>query len=1249
MKKIITYLVFGIIVHLVGNQSVFGANVTQLSTSGNWAGGTLTTDVSVVLAGNVYLKAPIVIPDGYTLTINKKTVANGGEKYYSILLHDDFAVPSGAFHCMFEVQEGGTLKILGNGSEDFIAIKGNTGWEVPTACQSPSPDNADFKAMVSDMYSNSPKTYIREGYKVYTSTSKNNFLYDFGKSSASSKRGAVLSVVGTLEMKYAKIGCSFSSDEGAAIRRPRIADLPSTTVYGTMKLTNVEIRNCFAKSGPAMIIYNQVESGRGEGNTAESCKVTITNSKFYRNYSNTTGVCGTIRTGGGAVGTVEMINTNVYGNYSEGYAAGLCMSAQGSEDTRTILNGCEIHDNYAGSYAGGAMFAGSFEFTGDKKTKIYNNTAVTYGGGLYVTSYNGVKFNETKVLSMQFNDKLEVYDNNASNGAGICLFMRKTTSLQAGSTINLDMDGVVITGNTATQSGGGLLLAYNNTDLLINLNINSGTISNNTAATYGGGIYCLVGVIGSEDPAEGLDSSKCKVYLNGGTISGNKATNGSGGGVAVFQLPIYCEENAEGIKVFDNESMNKGGGLFIDEGSVFTMNSGNVYKNNCTYATSEGGGIFCRGSVMNISGGVIGGEGGANTAYNGAGIFLHRSTLVMNNGLVSSNVAGQNAGGIYLKSSSMSLNNGTIDSNTSGTNGGGIYVTKMPEDADIVTNIEITDGVISGNTTVTYGGGIYVGACNKFSINGGEISGNKSTNSNGGGIFLNSSEKNVTILGGVIKNNTALSGLGGGIVVACDATISGGEISGNRAKDGGGISQSGHVLAIEGGYVMNNTASEYGAGVYLYNSGTCNFSGGEISGNKPSDGATSVLGGGVYVLSGSFIVDGGNITSNNATEGGGLYANDGTITISDGDIDSNRASLGGGIRLNGSANLTFTGGNVSNNTADENGGGFYTGGNSICTFSEGNVTDNTAANGGGIYMMDYSKMTFSNGIIRDNYAKATGTGYGTAYGNETVRGAGGGLFLKDNAQFEFVPNSSVGIFNNIANMAGDDLVVGSANAQVVLPDVSNMVLTGYNSKTSELFWVEDYMTDDTAYDSGTKIAGAGHKAVRYRDAIASQSTVYKVPAGTYTGKYLALSIGHEVIYVILKKSGLQPGESAVFRISRVDNAETTTTYSELLMTGVAGGAEQTRTVALYSGTWKVEELPWTWSYAPIPAIQREITGSSTAEDKTFTFVNNKQSDLPLHAEDIVVNDFGAGAAVTGSYVNSGSINDLQNTTDYQLK
>ena len=178
------------------------------------------------------------------------------------------------------------------------------------------------------------------------------------------------------------------------------------------------------------------------------------------------------------------------------------------------------------------------------------------------------------------------------------------------------------------------------------------------------------------------------------------------------------------------------------------------------------------------------------------------------------------------------------------------------------------------------------------------------------------------------------------------------------------------------------------------------------------------------------------------------------------------------------------------------------------------------------------------------------------------------------------------------------------------------------------------MTGDTGYSNGTAIAGAGHSAVRYRDAIAAQSTVYKVPAGTYKGKYLALSIGHEVIYIILKKSGLQPGECAIFRISRV-NGDVSSVYSELLMTGVAGGAEQTKKVALYSGTWKVEELSWTWSYDPIPAIQREITGSSTAEQKTFTFVNNKQADLPKHAEDIVVNDFGDGSAVTGSYINSG--------------
>ena len=39
-------------------------NITSLSSSGEWAGGKLTRNVSVQLTGDVTLKAPIVIPSG---------------------------------------------------------------------------------------------------------------------------------------------------------------------------------------------------------------------------------------------------------------------------------------------------------------------------------------------------------------------------------------------------------------------------------------------------------------------------------------------------------------------------------------------------------------------------------------------------------------------------------------------------------------------------------------------------------------------------------------------------------------------------------------------------------------------------------------------------------------------------------------------------------------------------------------------------------------------------------------------------------------------------------------------------------------------------------------------------------------------------------------------------------------------------------------------------------------------------------
>ena len=102
----------------------------------------------------------------------------------------------------------------------------------------------------------------------------------------------------------------------------------------------------------------------------------------------------------------------------------------------------------------------------------------------------------------------------------------------------------------------------------------------------------------------------------------------------------------------------------------------------------------------------------------------------------------------------------------------------------------------------------------------------------------------------------------------------GGNITGNTAESGAGIycGTKGRMV-IRGGSITNNTATENGGG--LYNEGDVDIYACNITGNKAK------YGGGIYVTKGSdqysqydsLILYGGTITGNTATEkGGGIYA-----------------------------------------------------------------------------------------------------------------------------------------------------------------------------------------------------------------------------------------------------------------------------------------------------------------------------------------------------------------------------------------
>jgi hypothetical protein len=149
----------------------------------------------------------------------------------------------------------------------------------------------------------------------------------------------------------------------------------------------------------------------------------------------------------------------------------------------------------------------------------------------------------------------------------------------------------------------------------------------------------------------------------------------------------------------------------------------------------------------------------------------------------------------------------------------------------------------------------------KFVMNGGVLTGNK-TSGNGGGVYVASGT--FTMNNGTISGNSASGSIsgnsGGGVYVASGTfTMTGGTISGNSAYSGGGVYVASGTFTMTGGAISGNSASSSsGGGVYVA-SGTFTMTGGAISGNS------AYYGGGVYV-NGKFIKSGGVIYGSNAPD-----------------------------------------------------------------------------------------------------------------------------------------------------------------------------------------------------------------------------------------------------------------------------------------------------------------------------------------------------------------------------------------------
>lgn len=931
-------------------------------------------------------------------------------------------------------------------------------------------------------------------------------------------------------------------------------------------------------------------------------------------------------------GTCNISNCKIAGCSTSGSGGAINIFTYGGKVT---LNNVDVCYNFA-AVSGGAIYGLGFELSG---SRVHNNVSGSDGGGIYIVT-KGVNHNSfPNIIS---NGSIISNNNAGRDGGGIFCNPNPNNPLE--------INGSKLSYNFADQNGGGIYCLSTNVSI-----INNSSIEYNYANSRGGGFY-----LGRNSNNTG--TAKCTCTLTNSSIIHNTALEFGGGG----QVGKISGDNASltitNSTINNNRSILRGaGGVHVTGNSTLTFNSGEISYNQ---AGEMGGGIHSsRGCTLNMNGGkmqgnIVYGRGGAINLSTGSSLILSGTSIMGNKtftgykytypgvtpyfdnstkefkysvpsheslGYDSSIIYKGYGGGVAIDAGACNIkNNSIISGNIASADGGGIALVMIDVQSDAhIPTLIMVNGSISDNQASGNGGGVYImrntsslSGNISATINAGTVSGNKAV-LNGGGLFMDTGSQFTMADGVTMSDNKAGnggSGSGGAVYVSQGtATINGGIFTSNTASvNGGALYVNGNVTVAKG-TLNQNIATSNGGALYVQ-AGTVNMNNIVMNNNS----ATSD-GGGLYLSSGSLTIGNNTnnkIQSNKANNGGGVCVANGTLSLTTCNISNNKATrYGGGVYVaNTSVSTIDLGGDgvFEHNTASA-GGGLAVGGAITLNF-EGSLQNNTASNGGGIYLFKGSAssgavLNFKDGFIRNNYANGNSgqTGYhGTA---SSIAGFGGGIFLDQGTTFKTTlgTGATFGFYGNRANRGADDIFANGNGTTVNLPDIGGMVLADFDVPTPELYWVEDYATDDTQYSSGTKvISTTGYTAVRYQSALEAGSVdIGKLEATSYSSyknKYLCLALGYQLFYVTLQKKGLETGDVAIFDISYKDGG-TPVSYRKVKFIGRGVSTPVTIVVALPPNEWTfTEDATWSWKYRIPAPLVKSITTQAEANDP-IVFVN----------------------------------------------
>lgn len=350
--------------------------------------------------------------------------------------------------------------------------------------------------------------------------------------------------------------------------------------------------------------------------------------------------------------------------------------------------------------------------------------------------------------------------------------------------------------------------------------------------------------------------------------------------------------------------------------------------------------------------------------------------------------------------------------------GGGIYCNGASD--PVIIGCEIvncsTEAGEAKDTAFTigdsFGGGIYLDRGSKALIEDCAVRGCTATDENSGigragGVYHGLATGTVSIIDTTITGNRSDNDDGGGIYFeqAGDVILSNCEISFNEAVgNGGGIYYpEGHSLTIENGSrIYNNQSIFRGGGIYA----------GDITQTDSAE----------------LNITDSSVTHNSALFGAGIYMDETTLSISDSDISNNSAFEGAGI--NGAfSDVRLVSSTINNNEATSGagiGGGialWNSTGEMIDCRMQGNIATGTSGIGGALYFngFDSSPKSLVNCLISENQAGIEGAGLFCHLGawaevtNCTIAdnsvlssvGSGGGISCAEYASIVQLENSIV--------------------------------------------------------------------------------------------------------------------------------------------------------------------------------------------------------------------------------------------------